>query len=84
MSVCAPTIFSLLGVMNVMYRVGTIDGDFDKRWLLAYFKGADVHVDVCSGWKNFGLYKGRLVLSDYAVCRESSEKCPTCDGKCYL
>lgn len=80
-----PIYFSILGLINVMPAIIPItDSKFDKQWALNQFKDLGIHVDVCSGWKNFGYYKERIVIIDYATCRESSENCSDCDDDCIL
>lgn len=82
-----PVYFSFFGLINVMPRAQSLPGQkFSKQFFLSYFKDVGVHVDVCSGWKNFGYLEEELypVILDYATCRESSEYCSDCDKDCIL
>lgn len=82
-----PIYFSLFGLLNIMPRAKPVkDKEFKKQWALEHFKDCGVHIDVCSGWKNFGYISGypNPVLLDYATCRESNEYCSDCDNDCIL
>ncbi len=84
-----PVYFSVFGLINVMPKTQPVNEStykFDKQWALTYFKDCNIHIDVCSGWKNFG-YIGKSqtpVIIDYAICRESNEYCSDCDDDCIL
>jgi hypothetical protein len=79
-----PVTWSLFGLINVMPRATPITGKFNKQEILNKFKDAGASIDVCSGWKNFGIVRGELVMLDYATCRESSDECSDCDDDCVL
>ena len=82
-----PILFSFMGLINVMKRAQPAVGPFDKQKILHEFDriiDLDIHVDVCSGWKNFGYIGTKLVLLDYATCRESNDQCSDCDENCIL
>lgn len=82
-----PVYFSLAGLINIMPKAEpVVNIDFDKQWALNFYKDAGVHIDVCSGWKNFGYIKNvhQPVLLDYATCRESNEYCSGCDHNCTI
>ena len=60
---------------------------FDKQWCLKFYQDCNTHIDVCSGWKNFGYILDNHsypVMIDYASCRESNEYCSDCDRDCIL
>ena len=75
-----PIYFSLFGLVNIMPRALPItDQKFNKQWIIELFKELDIQVDVCNGWKNFGYIDTRIVIIDYATCRESTDACyPGC------
>lgn len=82
-----PIYFSLFGLVNIMPKADKVDysaSEFDKRVILDYFSDCDVNIDVCSGWRNYGMYKGELVMIDYAADRESGDQCSDCDNECIL
>ena len=81
-----PIYFSLFGLVNVMKRANPVTIEFNKQSILQEFKDISklVSVDVCSGWRNFGIINGKLVLVDYATNRESGDECSDCDQDCIL
>src|ERR1700676_3347465 len=82
-----PVYFSFFGLFNIMPKAKQFENEqFDKQWILNFFKDVDIHVDVCSGWKNFGFINDvkNIVILDYATCRESSDECSDCDNNCIL
>lgn len=81
-----PIYFSFFGLVNIMKRATPIkEVPFSKQFMLKYFQELDIHIDVCSGWKNFGYINGlSMVITDYAANRESGEFCSDCDKDCIL
>lgn len=80
-----PVLFSFFGLVNIMPKVEKSNIiEFDKQYILNYFSDLNIHIDVCSGWKNFGYLNNKLVILDYANNRESGEYCSDCDHNCIL
>jgi hypothetical protein len=81
-----PTIFSFLGIFNIMKRAKPfrpqIFNYHTSKWLKNYFKTLPIIIDMCSREKNFGYLNDQIVLIDYASMRESTEFCEECYGGC--
>lgn len=80
----APVKFSMLGLINIMTKASPYKFDpkntdeFNAKILLFYFSDVPIEIDICSRGANLGYINHKLVLVDYATCRESSAECDNC------